>query len=765
MVFIVPMLLSAQVYDTPIPLTQAMQGVTQAQFANVGGAGYQDICVSTYLDKRLAWFNGDGEGSFLAELELGSEFDDIFIMAIGPIGDGGLNDIVVVTLEGNYYLIERTGVDSYEEPVLFASFPGIAKQLELMDLNGDGYLDLVTANEDGGLYYFPYTPGFGYGTLEYIHDGDGVIFFDFGDFNNDGLTDVSFIDDYLRLYWVEGLLEGEFGTPILLLDGDDLGLRGVHTSDYDSDGDGDILAVAYQTGDIYFFTNLGSGTFLMSTLPHVVGVQRVHAIDMDDDGDKDLVLADDFEVSWREQQGILWGAPETIGSFEGFFASLDVKDVDNDGRGEVLLGSLDFNGVQYFENVPGQGVLPGRRISSDAIGVVGLQLADMDGDGDKDIVSASKDDHKVSWYEKIAPGEFGPQRYITDRAIDVTDFLALDFYGTGVQEIIVERKDLYGNPRLALIDNDGTGQFAYPVDLITMGELYAMASGHLDFDTKEDIVFATATNNGTLYRVKVNSQNNLSVSVIGNVTSEIFDIELSDMNGDGFQDIVISTSAYGMVWYKNNGNGLSYDGPFYFDDILEGYFNFSIYDLDQDADQDIVVCAVDGGEAGIYWYENSGTGTFTRHNTGRLCLEDTKFSVGDVEGDGDVDLFYRDPVTPYPRLVLNDGSMQFTSSTTLCNGCITEETNTALLTEDADGDGDLDAYYVSDDIYYTENEGLNCPEDINRDGWIDINDFLIFNSNYGSSCTGYCPSDINADGTVGIEDFIMLNSVYGESCN
>ncbi len=70
LVFIVPILLSAQVYDTSIPLTQAMQGVTQAQFANVGGAGYQDICVSTYLDKRLAWFNGDGEGSFLAELEL-----------------------------------------------------------------------------------------------------------------------------------------------------------------------------------------------------------------------------------------------------------------------------------------------------------------------------------------------------------------------------------------------------------------------------------------------------------------------------------------------------------------------------------------------------------------------------------------------------------------------------------------------------------------------------------------------------------------------
>ncbi len=57
----------------------------------------------------------------------------------------------------------------------------------------------------------------------------------------------------------------------------------------------------------------------------------------------------------------------------------------------------------------------------------------------------------------------------------------------------------------------------------------------------------------------------------------------------------------------------------------------------------------------------------------------------------------------------------------------------------------------------------SCPEDINQDGFIGIEDFIQLNSAYGDSCSS-CPEDINRDGQVGIEDFIQLNSAYGDSC-
>ncbi len=66
---------------------------------------------------------------------------------------------------------------------------------------------------------------------------------------------------------------------------------------------------------------------------------------------------------------------------------------------------------------------------------------------------------------------------------------------------------------------------------------------------------------------------------------------------------------------------------------------------------------------------------------------------------------------------------------------------------------------------YTESFNVisTCPSDINGDGTVDINDFLSFNSAFGSSCDG-CPEDINQDGIVDINDFLALNSAFSNPC-
>jgi hypothetical protein len=55
-----------------------------------------------------------------------------------------------------------------------------------------------------------------------------------------------------------------------------------------------------------------------------------------------------------------------------------------------------------------------------------------------------------------------------------------------------------------------------------------------------------------------------------------------------------------------------------------------------------------------------------------------------------------------------------------------------------------------------------CPEDINRDGIVDILDFLELNSAFSTTCT--CREDINRSGEVNVEDFITFNSAYGDIC-
>ena len=60
--------------------------------------------------------------------------------------------------------------------------------------------------------------------------------------------------------------------------------------------------------------------------------------------------------------------------------------------------------------------------------------------------------------------------------------------------------------------------------------------------------------------------------------------------------------------------------------------------------------------------------------------------------------------------------------------------------------------------------GRGCAEDINSDGQVDIDDFLILNGELNTTCTA-CASDINQDGAVDINDFLLLNSAFGDPCN
>lgn len=58
---------------------------------------------------------------------------------------------------------------------------------------------------------------------------------------------------------------------------------------------------------------------------------------------------------------------------------------------------------------------------------------------------------------------------------------------------------------------------------------------------------------------------------------------------------------------------------------------------------------------------------------------------------------------------------------------------------------------------------LDCIGDLNGDGAVSIEDFVLFNSVYGQSCSD-CPEDLNGDGMVDIEDFLIFNGLIDSPC-
>jgi hypothetical protein len=58
----------------------------------------------------------------------------------------------------------------------------------------------------------------------------------------------------------------------------------------------------------------------------------------------------------------------------------------------------------------------------------------------------------------------------------------------------------------------------------------------------------------------------------------------------------------------------------------------------------------------------------------------------------------------------------------------------------------------------------NCPEDLNQDGIIAVEDILIILANYG--CQGVdCTGDIDMDGTVGVSDILDLLGQFSSTCS
>jgi plastocyanin len=59
--------------------------------------------------------------------------------------------------------------------------------------------------------------------------------------------------------------------------------------------------------------------------------------------------------------------------------------------------------------------------------------------------------------------------------------------------------------------------------------------------------------------------------------------------------------------------------------------------------------------------------------------------------------------------------------------------------------------------------GTACPEDVNGDGTVGVDDLLQLLAVYGNSCSG-CAEDVNGDGVVGVDDLLQLLAVYGADC-
>lgn len=279
-----------------------------------------------------------------------------------------------------------------------------------------------------------------------------------------------------------------------------------------------------------------------------------------------------------------------------------------------------------------------------------------------------------------------------------------DFNNDGLDDIMVGNYAVNKN-RLFMSNGDGT--FTDVADIAgvatsvkTLGTATADvdANGFMDFLVFTEVTYSSGSSNpGYLYLN--NGDMTFSDAGISEFVSSYgyvgYAAAFADINRDGHLDVY-----YGGRMFLNDGN-------MGFSDVTESsgigsvgsisHVNFG--DIDNDFDADLVIVRQYNGNTSLFLNDGSGNFTPADHlipgNPYGLCA-----TFGDVENDGDLDLFLSYSNVMY----LNDGTGQFTINSN-CDA-VPAYTRGAILA-DFDNDGDPDLFLAQEGMHpsYHENMG------------------------------------------------------------
>lgn len=243
----------------------------------------------------------------------------------------------------------------------------------------------------------------------------------------------------------------------------------------------------------------------------------------------------------------------------------------------------------------------------------------------------------------------------------------------------------------------------------------SLALGDVDGDDDLDVFVGSWSFYGTRNRLLINDGRSFFSDATLQVPDQDINTEsvvLGDLDGDGDLDAFCGNGYHGNGdeqnrLFLNDGTGLFVDATWRIPVDYDCTQSVALGDVDGDGDLDLFLGNGDLSGYQNRLYINDGSAFFTDATSQIPAISDETYAVAlaDVDGDGDLDAFIGND--GQNRLYINDGSGVYSDATAWLP--VMGDQTFSIDLEDLDGDGDVDAFignYGKNRLYINDGTGF-----------------------------------------------------------
>lgn len=619
---------------------------------NVYGADFDgdadvDLCVGNLQGNQiLIGANDDGAFQFFTTILADSSPRNMEAFDLDGDGD---RDLAAVNANGKVSVFRDLGGGVFGPDTTYGV--GLRSlSIHVNDLNGDGWFDMAVSNVQGGSISLLFNRGdgtFGDDSLVVVDSinvgpGKNTLFDVFGgDLDGDGDIDLATADWFTGRFFVlanDGV--GRFSIAFAS-DSVGVGLQNVVGADPDGDGDLDLVITNWATGKVRVFRNGVSGLGVVSQLPEPYAVG----------GDRNGAIEARFSTSVAQSSvsaSTVWLTSSSRGALpftHHYIESERLLVIDPDssliagdevrvflGSGIMTLGGelLTPFGWTFLARVD-QGTATFAESPSQPLVAPPTHIVPIDFDGDAflDLAAISRGSARLDIYLGAMGGGFapGPALLLGD---DPNAIGLVDLDHDGRHEIAIAD----AAQQSVRIVETANATLVEVSSVPTSGVPHGLTVGDLNNDGWDDLIVLAAS--PFALELLVNSGGSLAALPSLNLPTRPRAAVVVDCDRDGDLDLADLRGGFGVVdIYENSGTGVFVSSA----TILAGGLNpqdLAVGDLDGDGYPDLVVANEQSSDFSVLLA--TGDGSFAVTDPVPSAVRPGRVRLGDFDGNAMLDI-------------------------------------------------------------------------------------------------------------------------------